>query len=236
MTKNIGITLSSKSYIFGDLQMKKNWLKCVFFSITFFVFILAADTSVFAQTARPEPELCVAGFCLGADEETVKASLRDYSPRYDNERQQPKFFFYNEYGTQVMSVTGYSRERPYLIVGIEMFAVDESYQTKHFQMKNTAAFTSESGFFIGLRPSAASMMFGVPNTTGPKDIIKKKGQPDTDEKPAKIRILRYKIGEVKKLETREAKPDKINFGSYTAEYRFYKNNLRRLIIAVDSTL
>lgn len=214
--------------------MKNNSLKSVFLTITFFSLIILATTSVLAQTTQPE--LCVAGFCLAENEETVKTKLQGFSPSYDNERQQPKYFFYNEYGNQVMSVTVHSKERPFLITGIEVFAVDESYQKKHFQMKDTAAFTSESGFFIGLRPSTSSMIFGVPNATGPKEVIKKKGQPATDEKPDKLRILRYKFGEVKKLEAQEANLNRVNFGSYTAEYRFYKNNLRRLIIAVDTTL
>jgi hypothetical protein len=117
-----------------------------------------------------------------------------------------------------------------------MFAVDDSYQLKHYQMKDTSAFMTESGFFIGLRPSTTSMIFGVPNSTGPKDVIKKKGQPDIDEKPEKVRIVRYKLGEVKKLKTPESQAKNINFGAYTAEYRFYKNNLRRLILSVDTNL
>lgn len=214
--------------------MKNNRYKSVVFAIAFFALIIIADTSARSQTTQSEPEQCVAGFCLGQDEASAKALLQGYSPRYDNERQLPKYFFYNEYGNQVMSITAYSKERPYLIVGIEMFAVDQSYQTKHYQMKNTAAFTTESGFFLGLRPSTTSMIFGVPNSTGPKEVIKKKGQPAIDEKPDKLRILRYKFGEVKKLEAPDNKPKDINFGAYTAEYRFYKNNLRRLILAVDT--
>ncbi len=216
--------------------MKNNRLKTVFFTITFFILIILADISVCSQATRPEPELCVASFCLGENEGTVKAKLQGYLPRYDSQLYQPKYFFYNEYGNQLMSITAYSKQRPFLIVGIEMFAVDESYQTKHYQMKDTAAFTTESGFFIGLRPSTTSMVFGIPNSTGPKEVIKKKGQPDTDEKPDKLRIMRYKFGEVKKLEAQEANANKVNFGSYTAEYRFYKSNLRRLILAVDTTL
>ena len=212
--------------------MKNNLLKSVFFTVTFFSLIILVGISVPAQTT--EPELCVANFCLAENEETVKTKLQGFSPRYDNERQQPKYFFYNEYGNQVMSVTAQSKERPFLIVGIEVFAVDETYQKKHFQMKDTAAFTSESGFFIGLRPSTTSMIFGVPNVTGPKEVIKKKGQPVSDEKPEKVRILRYKLGEVKKLEAQEANLNRVNFGTYTAEYRFHKNNLRRIILAVDT--
>lgn len=216
--------------------MKNNWLKCVFLTITFFILTFLAGSSVSAQKARAEPELCVAGFCLGANEEAVKTKLQGFSPRYDNERREPKYFFYNEYGNQVMAVTALSKERPFLLVSVEVFAVDETYLTKHYQMKDTAAFTSESGFFIGLRPSTGSMIFGVPNSSGPKEVIKKKGQPDFDEKPEKFRILRYKIGAVKELETPAAKAKNINFGAYTAEYRFYKNSLRRLIIAVDTNL
>lgn len=211
-----------------------NLLKFAFLTIAFWSLIFFTDISVRSQTNQPE--LCVAGFCLGENEQTVKAKLRDYSPRYDNERQQPKYFFYNEYGTQVMALTTLSKERLFLIVGIEVFAVDDSYQKKHFQMKDTAAFTSDSGFFIGRRPSATSMIFGVPNMTGPKDVIKRQGQPATDEKPEKVRILRYKFGEVKKLEDQETNLNGVNFGSYTAEYRFYKNNLRRIILAVKVTL
>jgi hypothetical protein len=214
--------------------MKNNLLKTVFFTITLFSLIILAGISARAQMTQPE--LCVANFCLAENEETVKTKLQGFSPRYDNERQQPKYFFYNEYGNQVMSLTAQSKERPFLIVGIEVFAVDETYQKKHFQMKDTAAFTSESGFFIGLRPSATSMIFGAPNATGPKEVIKKKGQPVSDEKPDKIRILRYKLNDVKKLESQEANSNRINFGTYTAEYRFHKNNLRRLILAVETNL
>lgn len=216
--------------------MKNSLLKSVIFAAAFFALIILADVSVSAQTTRPEPEKCAAGFCLGENEEAAKAVLQSYSPRYDNERHQPKYFFYNEYGNQVMSITALSKEHPFLIVGVEIFAVDDSYQVKHYQMKDTAAFTTESGFFIGLRPSTTSMIFGVPNSTGPKEVIKKKGQPDIDEKPNKFRIVRYKFSDVKKLETPETQAKNVNFGSYTAEYRFYKNNLRHLILAVDTNL
>lgn len=216
--------------------MKNNLLKFVFAVSTFFTLMILAEAAVCAQTAPVAPERCVSGFCLGENEETAKAKLAGYSPRFDNERQQPRYFFYNEYGNQVMSVTGYSKQRPFLIVGIEVFAVDNSYQKKHFQMKDVAAFTTENGFFIGQRPSATSLIFGVANQTGPKDVMKKQGKPVADEKPDKVRTLRYKFDEAKNLETPEAKAKRVNFGAYTAEYRFYKNNLRHLIIAVDTNL
>jgi hypothetical protein len=207
-----------------------------FFSILItFLFIIAANVSASAQIARAEPELGVAEFRIGGDEEKTKELLQSYSPRYDNNLGQPKFYFYNEYGNQVMALTGYSKERPFLIVGIEAFAVGESYQNKHFQMKGRTSFMTESGFFIGARPSVTSLVFAIPNITGPNEVIKKKGAPDADEKTdKKVRTLRYQIGEVKELEAQERKLKGVKFGSYTAEYRFYKNKLSRYSITVNT--
>lgn len=199
------------------------------------VFVALIIGSVVAITAQVnQPELSVAGFRLGGDEETTKELLKGYSPRYDNELGQPKYFFYNEYGNQVMSITGYSRERPFLIVAIEAFGVGESYRNKHYQMKDKSSFISESGFFIGERPSAKSLIFAVANVTGAKDVLKKKGSPDADEKNDKVRTLRYQLNAVKELEEKEGKLKGVNFGSYTAEYRFYKNRLSRFSIKVNS--
>ena len=214
--------------------MKNNSMKSVFFVLLCFVLIVSAANQASAQAAQMEPELSVAGFRLG-DEESAKTVLQSYSPRYDNDLNQPKYFFYNGYGNQVMSVTAYSRERPFLIVGVEIFAVGESYQKKHFQMKDKNSFMSESGFFIGARPSAASLIFAIPNVTRPKGIIKKKGLPQADEKSGKVRTLRYQFGAVKELEAQEIKLKNINFGTYTAEYRFYKKRLNRFSISVSAT-
>lgn len=215
--------------------MNYNRLKTVFWATTFFTLLTFGGISARAQSTRPDPDLCASNFCLGETEDAVKTKLQGFSPRFDNPQQQPKYFFYNEYGNQVLSLTAYSKERPYLLVSIEVFGVDDTYTTKHFQLKDTAAFTTESGFFIGLRPSASSMIFGVPNATGPKDIANKKGKPDTDETPDKVRVFRYKLGDVKKLDSQEANTKSVKFGSYTAEYRFYKNRLRHYILAVDAS-
>ena len=209
-------------------------MKSIFYAILCCLLIVSAASSASSQLAPPEPELSVAGLRLG-DEESAKNILRNYSPRYDNDLSQPQYFFYNNYGNQVMCVTAHSRERLFLIVAVEVFAVGESYQKKHFQMKETNSFMSESGFFIGARPSATSLIFAVSNVTGPKEVIKRKGQPQADEKSGKVRTLRYQSGTVKDLEAREAKLKGINFGAYTAEYRFYKNKLSRFSIAVNST-
>jgi len=216
--------------------MKINYSKSVFLLSTFFLFMIVSNIPAIAQSTQKEPELSIAGFRLGEDEEKTKAILQSYSPRYDNESGQPKYFFYNGYGNEVMSLTGYSKERPFLIVSIEVFSVGESYQKKHYQMKDKNSFMSESGFFIGMRPSVTSLLFAIPNMTGPKEVIKKKGAPDADEKEKKARTLSYKLNEVEQLENQEAKLNGINFGSYTAEYRFVKNKLRRLTIAVNTNV
>jgi len=213
--------------------MKYNSTKFVFYVVLCCVLIISAASSASSQAAPEEPELSVAGLRLG-DEESAKTILQSYSPRYDNELNQPKYFFYNGYGNQVMSVTAHSKERPFLVVGIEVFAVGEAYQKKHFQMKETNSFMSESGFFIGARPSAASLIFAIPNVTGPKEVMKKKGLPQADETADKVRTLRYQLVAVKELEAQKSKLKNINFGAYTAEYRFYKNKLSRFSIAVNS--
>lgn len=211
--------------------MQNNLLK--FFSITVlcFVLIAAAGSSVFSQTYRPD--LSIAGFRLG-DEEAAKNVLKNYSPRYDNELGQPKYFFYNGYGNQVMSITAYSKERPFLVVAVEVFGVNESYQKKHYQLEEINSFTTESGFFIGARSSVKSVIFGGADFTVPKEVIKKIGKPEADENSGKIRTLWYKFSEVNDLETQEPKLKEINFGSYTAEYRFNNNKLSRFKIAVET--
>ena len=225
--------------------MKNTILKSAFFLLSFFVFWSFFGASILAQTARPAPELSVSGIRLG-DEENAKHFLQNYSPRYDNERGQPKFLFYNEYGNQVMSLTGFSRERPFLIVAIEVFAVGKSYQNKHYQMKDKSYFETESAFFIGTRQSATSLLFGVANMIEPKEIINKKGAPEADEKIEKTRVLRYRFNFSKESEAQNVnlrhttlKSSAVNsalpiFTSYKAEYHFVKNQLRRYSIALET--
>jgi hypothetical protein len=217
----------------GDSGMKNKLLKSVFFTMMCFITLTSFNAVAFSQTVRPAPDLSVAGIRLG-DEESAKIILQNYSPRYNNDLQRPMYFFYNGYGNQVMSVTAYSREHPFLVVAIEVVAVGDSYQKKHFQMKEVKSFMTDSGFFIGERPSVTSMMFAIPNVTAPKDVIKKKGEPDADEKTEKERTLRYQFnGGAEGLNARETNLKSVNFASYKAEYHFVKNRLRRFRIAAD---
>ncbi len=213
--------------------MKIKFFSFMFSAVVCCLLLVFAANSAAAQTVA-EPEMSVVGLRLG-DEEAGKKILQNYSPRYDNEKNQPQYFFYNGYGNQVMTVTAHSKEHPFLVVAVEVFAIGESYQKKHFQMKETNSFISESGFFIGARPSVTSLMFAIPNVTGPKEVMKKKGLPQADEKAEKVRTLKYQISAVKELKARKTTLPDVDFGAYTAEFRFYKNKLSRFKIAVETT-
>lgn len=216
---------------------------CVF-SFSVFFFILLAFSSIAAQAQSVSPELSVSGFRLGEETENAKR-LQNYSPRYDGETGQPKYLFYNEYGTQVLSLTALSKERPFLLVRLEVFAVGKSYQHKHYQLKDTGFFVTESGFFIGERPSAASMLFAVANVTEAKDVIGKKGAPQSDEKDGKARTISYRLnaagesvaGQAQfKKASLDSPPAPTSAGFYQAEYRFVKNRLRRFSFSIDASL
>ena len=220
--------------------MKNIISKTSFRSFSIFLLLVLSFASAQAQTAQPE--LSVSGFRLGDETENAKR-LQSYSPRYDAETGQPKYFFYNEYGTQVLSLTALSKERPFLLVGIEVFAVGKTYRERHYQLKDTGFFVTESGFFIGEKPSATSMIFAVANVTGTKDVIGKKGTPTADEKDDKTRTISYRInasGETSsgQAQFKEASLDSTNAQNssefYKSEYRFVKNRLRRFSFSIDA--
>jgi hypothetical protein len=220
--------------------MKKNQSKTFFVITAVFLCVSAFVFSVSAQISRPEPEMTVSGFRLG-EEDANRALLQNYALRYDNEREQPKYFFYNEYGTQVMTVTAHSKERPHFVVAIEVFAVGRTYQNKHYQLKEEDFFTTESGFFIGARQSATSMLFAAPNVTRPKEVIKKKGAPERDEKDGKARTLFYQFNAENSAAQQESVMKKAALnsaakfsGAYKAEYRFVKDKLQRFSISIDA--
>ena len=215
---------------------------CVFY-ISFSFFILLVFSGVSAQAQSVQPETSVSGFRLGDEAENAKR-LQNFSPRFDDQTGQPKYLFYNEFGTQVLSLTALSKERPFLLVGIEVFAVGKSYQYKHYQLKDTGFFVTESGFFIGERPSAGSMIFGVANVTGAKDVIGKKGAPATDEKDGKARTISYRLNAAGESVAGQAQfknaalgatPAQNSVGFYKAEYRFVNNRLRRFSFSIDAS-
>ena len=72
--------------------MKNIISKTSFRSFSIFLLLVLSFASAQAQTAQPE--LGVGGFRLGEETENARR-LQNYSPRYDAETGQPKYFFYN---------------------------------------------------------------------------------------------------------------------------------------------
>lgn len=122
-----------------------------------------------------------------------------------------------------MKLTAKSAEEPYFITEIEVFTVGRSYQEQHYVAKDLGAFMTESGIFIGQKASVSSVMFGVPNRIGPKDIVKKKGEPSNREKTGKDESIIYALANMK-LSGRE-------FG-YSARYEFSKNKLKKFTLKI----
>jgi hypothetical protein len=177
--------------------------------------------SALAQEKNILPELSVAGIKLG-DRESAKAFLNGYSLRKDADGG-VAYFFYNSQGTQVMKLTAQSAEEPYFITGIEVFTVGRSYLEQHYVAKDLGTFTTESGIFIGQKASASSVIFGVPNRIGPKDVVKKKGEPSKQEKTGKDETIIYALANMK-LPAGEF--------DYSARYEFSKSKLKKFTLKI----
>lgn len=203
--------------------------------ITVFAAIIlsfATFPSVQAQE-KPQsvPEMSVAGLKLG-DRVSGKAFLSLYQPRTDEDGL-PKYYFYNGQGTTVMKITAASVEDPYFVTGIEVFRVGESYRNRHFVLNDIGHFVTESGIFIGFRQKpgnmALAMIVGVPNVgrsniIGPKDVIRRKGEPDERAVNEKEETFDYRVEDFKIAET--------NY-KYTAHYRFNKRELKQFIFKLE---
>lgn len=191
--------------------MKK--LSLLFVCLFFAVSVNAQKVGAGGET-RAAPEMSIAGVKLN-DEASGRAFLAGYSFRRD-EANRPVYYFYDEYGTQVLALTALSPERRFLIVAAEVFRVGRDYKKTYYILKDVS-FTSESGFFLGDRPSAKSLIFGVPNRTNVKKLIEKKGTPDERTKSGKIETLVYTFND-------------LPAGKYRAEYVFIGGKLDKFKI------
>ncbi len=196
------------------------------------VVALTAFAAAHAQEKpRSDPEMSVAGLRLG-DRQSGKAFLELYQPRTDEDGL-PKYYFYNGQGTTVMKVTAASVEDPYFVTEIEVFGVGESYQKRHYFLKKTPHFVTESGIFVGFRQNgkslALALIVGVPNVgrsniIGPKDVIKRKGEPDDRADKDHETTFKYHADDVPVGDAKF---------KYTAFYRFYKKELLRFIFKLE---
>lgn len=181
------------------------------------------------NTNESTPDLNVAGFELGNRQKAKDFFAKGYSPRKGDDGR-PEYYFYNEFGTEVMKVVGASFDDANFITEIEVFAVGRSYQNKHFYLKDTSYFTTDSDIFIGYRQSIASMLT-FPGVTrrdiiGPKDVVKSLGEPATRNAPEKDReVFIYQIPNVK-IASEDG-----DF-NYEARYEFYKRKLKRFSLKI----
>lgn len=189
------------------------------FALLFFIVSASAQGTPSSPGQRPPPEQSIGGVKLN-DEASGRAFLAGYSFRRD-EANRPVYYFYDEYGTQVLAFTAHSPERRFLIERAEVFRVERDYKKTYYVLKDVS-FTSESGFFLGNRPSAALLIFGVPNRTSIKKLIEKKGTPDERAKNGKTETLVYNFA---------ASPaGDVAVGAYRAEYVFVGGKLDRFKI------
>ncbi len=202
----------------------------IIFSL-FLIFQFADSAIVNAQKSENTPELSVAGIELGNRESAKKFLTEGFSPRPEEDGR-VSYYFYNEWGTQVMRLTADSADDPYYLTEIEVFGVNRKYTNTHYVAKDTGLFVTENGIFIGYRQSVASIIIGIPNVgrknrIGPNDVVDIKGKPlERKKTDNKREVVTYQIPDIK-LSDENAAAD------YTARYEFYEKKLRRFSISID---
>lgn len=209
-----------------DTIFKKSLTK---FLIGFVILVLvfSAAMSVKAQKNENLPEIEVAGIRLN-DEKSGRTFLSKYAPR-SSPSGQPVYYFYNKYATEVMKLTAFSDKHPHLIVEAEIYSIGKNYREQHFQVNEINSFATESGFFVGVRQSAKSLLFGVAEKTDKEKVIKAKGEPDEITQKEKREVLIYKIADLTLMQNEKA----IKFSRYTANYEFYKDTLKKIQIKLE---
>lgn len=190
------------------------------------ILVFSATVSLKAQEKGSLPEMEVAGIRLN-DEVSGKAFLSKYAPR-TGENGQPIYYFYNKYATEVLKLTAFSNKQPHLIVGAEVYSIGKTYREQHFQINETASFATESNFFVGVRQSAKSLLFGVAEKTDAEKVIKLKGKPNDVVKAENRETLTYELNDVEIM--RDGKSVKIP--RYVAVYEFYKDKLKKISISI----
>ena len=189
--------------------------------------------NAFAQSTAERPEMTVNGIELG-NRESAEKVLGEYAPTFGDDGR-PNYYFYNKYATQVLRAAAASFDDPYFVTEIEVYAVGKSYQRKHFQLKDTGFFKSESGIFIGYRQSAISLLSGFAigvnnpggkNRVGPKTVENRIGEPDERISEEGKEIFKYGPIDVSLSDSGKA--------DYRALYEFRKSKLRRFMLEIDT--
>lgn len=200
----------------------------------FYGFVLCLLMFSFGALAQEKtlPEMSVNDIKLG-NRDSGKAFLTQYLPTTD-ENGRPAYFFYNNLGTQVLKLTAASFEDPYFLTEIEVFIVTKSYQKPHNYLEKINFFVTESKIFIGYRQSVTTMIIGVPGVSrndriGPKDLVKKKGEPTESVKDGEKEIITYNLPDI---EITDEKSTAKKY-DYFARYEFRDKKLKRFVFKIN---
>jgi hypothetical protein len=189
------------------------------------VFVLSISAS-----AQLTPEMSINSVKLG-DRVSGKAFLEPYSPTTD-EKGNFAYFFYNDFGDKVWRLSVASFEDRFMIVEMEVFIAGKSYTKPHFTLKKVDHFITESGIFVGKKESLSAALLGdgIASDTriGPKDLIKKKGEPTSRTKDGERETFTYSIDGVEITDAAGA----VKKVKYSATYDFRDGRLRRFVIGI----
>lgn len=209
----------------------QKYIQRAIFAVLVLIFQIVLHSNSFAQIkAETKPELKVAGVELGNRESAREFLSKGFHPKIGEDKR-AHYYFYNEWGTQVMRLTAPSVEDKYFITEIEVYRVSKKYRKRHFHLEETKYFQTESGIFIGFKQTAGFFLLAIENLGGinrfkPKNLIKLKGEPDERKKTDKKReTLTYEFSGIELS-------DKKTSANYRADYEFYKNKLRRFTLKI----
>ncbi len=212
-------------------MQNQKYYRLAVFSAFFLLLQVVNFSTAQAQESKQKPEMSVVGIELGNRESAKKYLLPGHAPRVQEDGK-ASYFFYNEWGTQVMRLTVASVDDPYFITEIEVFSVGETYSKRHYQDKEHGLMMTENGIFIGFRQTAMNLIVGIrnagkPNMIGPGEVIDLKGEPKERVKAEENReVLTYEISDIKLS-------DENLTANYEARYEFYKKKLKRFSLKIN---
>lgn len=199
--------------------------------IIIFVCLFVFASAVSGQQSAA-PEISVNGVKL-ADRDSGKAFLTTYLPTTD-EQGRSAYYFYNELGNQVWKLTAASFDDPFMIVEMEVYTVGTSYTKAHNYLQKTGYFVSESKIHVGKKETVTSALLGEglasDMRTGPKDIIKKKGEPTKRLTDNGRDVFVYEISDA---EFTNEKGEKVRY-DYTGRYEFKDKRLKRFVFSIKA--
>jgi hypothetical protein len=217
----------------ASLRLAAKWRRLAL-AVSIVLLAAAAALAQTAATINGKPiDLSISGIRLG-DRASAKKFLSEY--QFGQEGDAAVYHFYNSRATSVLKLTAADARDPYFLTSLEVFAVTDAYQGRHFVAKEIGTFQTESGIFVGFRQSgkgvALALLVGVPNVSrdnmiGPKDVIGIKGEPTERMTEGDAERFVYKLSGI----TVPDAPGKAF--DYTAQYVFRNKKLKRFSISIQ---